>query len=78
MKIGLWSWGRETDNIGRNDSHYKRIMCFTKGPTAGVLLNSSLGAFKTGGSNLQFLKNAFVAFFFFFLNSIPVRSGEMA
>lgn len=34
--------------IGRNYSHYKRIICFTKGVTAGFLLNSSLKAFKTG------------------------------
>ena len=34
--------------IGRNYSHYKRVICFTKGVTAGFLLNSSLKAFKTG------------------------------
>ena len=46
MKVGFR--GKKNRYIGRNYSHYKRVICFTKGVTAGFLLNSSLKAFKTG------------------------------
>lgn len=45
---------KKTRYIGRNYSHYKRIICFTKGFTAGFLLNSSLNAFKTGSDLRSF------------------------
>lgn len=44
----------KTRYIGRNYSYYKRIICFTKGFTAGFLLNSSLKAFKTGSDLRSF------------------------
>lgn len=76
MKMGF---KKKTRYIGRNYSHYKRIICFTKGFTAGFLLNSSLKAFKTGSDLHSFsrmllckerhtcdgYRNRFARFFFF-------------
>lgn len=70
---------KKTRYTGRNYSHYKRIICFTKGFTAGFLLNSSLRAFKTGSDFRSFSRmllckgrhtcygygNSFAGFFFF-------------
>lgn len=54
-KVDIWKWDfKKTRYIGRNYSHYKRIICLTKGFTAGFLLNSSLKAFKTGSDLRSF------------------------
>lgn len=81
MKMGFKK--KKKRYIGRNYSHYKRIICFTKGVTAGFLLNSSLKALKTGSDLHSFsrmllgkerhthygYRNRFAGgcFFFFFL-----------
>lgn len=86
MKMGL---KKKTRYIGRNYSHYKRIICFTKGFTAGFLLNSSLKAFKTGSDLHSFsrmllckerhtcdgYRNRFARFFFFFSLSYHLYRG---
>ena len=79
MKMGFKKKNRY---IGRNYSHYKRIICFTKGVTAGLLLNSSLKALKTGSDLHSFsrtllgkerhtrygYRNRFAGFWWFFFS----------